>query len=228
MCMSVITYVTDNVNFSHLIDSACVVSIHNPTVYTAFTILMSLCWATRFVSYDFYFHGEMMPWLALTYATLFATLYAYNAYSWAGKRVSPAITTVYNTLQPVGTSLLSFIIMGTVVNIAEVLGGVLVMVGLVVTVWGRHTELRTHVSPRGMLSASYTSASVLPADMEDGGGEEVGWVMVDDEDTAGCVMGTVNMTTCSELHTLCGNMILYTKLCVGAQCHRLCVYVIVM
>ena len=125
---------------------------------------MSLCWATRFVASDFYFDGEVLPWLALTYATLFATLYAYNAYSWAGKRVSPAITTVYNTLQPVGTSLLSFIIMGTVVNIAEVLGGILVMGGLIVTVYGRHTELLVHRHQGDLPSPSGYGPLNMPPD----------------------------------------------------------------
>jgi hypothetical protein len=67
-------------------------------------------------------------------------VYAYNAFSWAGKRVSPAITTVYNTLQPVGTSVLSVIFLGTVITVPEIVGGVLVMSGLVITVYGRHLE----------------------------------------------------------------------------------------
>lgn len=128
---------------------------------------MSICWVTRFVGSDFYFNGKLLPWLALTYATLFATLYAYNAYSWAGKRVSPAITTVYNTLQPVGTCLLSFIILGTVVNLAEILGGLLVMIGLIVTVYGRQKELKSHPVPPRVLSESKTG----------GDGE---WVIVDE------------------------------------------------
>jgi drug/metabolite transporter (DMT)-like permease len=138
---------------------------------------MAICWVTRFVGSDFYFDGKMLPWLALTYATLFATLYAYNAYSWAGKRVSPAITTVYNTLQPVGTCVLSFIIMGTVVNIAEILGGLLVMLGLVVTVYGRQKEMKTHpVPPRGMSEGIFGGAGALV------GVDDKEWVMIGEGD----------------------------------------------
>jgi drug/metabolite transporter (DMT)-like permease len=102
---------------------------------------MAICWVTRFVGSDVYFNGVLLPWLGLGYATLFATLYAYNAYSWAGKRVSPAITTVYNTLQPVGTSVLSVIFLHHHITLPEILGGLLVMVGLIITVYGRQQEL---------------------------------------------------------------------------------------
>jgi drug/metabolite transporter (DMT)-like permease len=104
------------------------------------TVLLSGAWFTRFDRGDFSFHGDLFPWVALGYACMFATVYAYNGYSWAGKRVSPAITTVYNTLQPVGTSTLSVIFLGTVITLPEIVGGVLVMIGLVITVYGRHLE----------------------------------------------------------------------------------------
>lgn len=102
---------------------------------------MAICWVTRFVASDIYFNGILLPWLALGYATIFSTLYAYNAYSWAGKRVSPAITTVYNTLQPVGTSVLSVIFLHHTVTLPEIIGGLLVMLGLMITVYGRQQEL---------------------------------------------------------------------------------------
>ena len=109
-------------------------------IFTAITVLLAGAWFSRFDKGDFAFHGDIFPWIALAYACLFATVYAYNAFSWAGKRVSPAITTVYNTLQPVGTSVLSVIFMGTMVTVPEIIGGVLVMSGLVITVYGRHLE----------------------------------------------------------------------------------------
>ena len=106
----------------------------------AITVLLSGAWFTRFDKGDFAFHGDLFPWIALVYACVFATVYAYNCYSWAGKRVSPAITTVYNTLQPVGTCILSVVFIGTMVTLPEVVGGILVMSGLVITVYGRHLE----------------------------------------------------------------------------------------
>ena len=102
---------------------------------------MAICWITRFIATDIYFQGLLLPWLGLGYATIFATLYAYNAYSWAGKRVSPAITTVYNTLQPVGTSILSVVFLHHAVTLPEIIGGLLVMIGLIITVYGRQREV---------------------------------------------------------------------------------------
>lgn len=104
------------------------------------TVLACIGWSYTFDPDDFVFGGELFPWVGLAYATIFSTVYAYNAYSWAGKQVSPAITTVYNTLQPVGTALLSFAILGVVITLSEVVGGVLVICGLVVTVYGRSVE----------------------------------------------------------------------------------------
>jgi drug/metabolite transporter (DMT)-like permease len=107
---------------------------------TGFTILICICWATRFSGSDFYFNNSLLPWLALIYVTVFATFYAYNAYSWAGKQVPPAITTVYTTLQPVSTALLSFVILNDIITIPQVVGGLLVIIGLFVTVYGRYKE----------------------------------------------------------------------------------------
>lgn len=104
------------------------------------TVLMAIAWCTRFTVYDFYFNGEKTPWIALAYATIFASLFAYNAISWAGARLSPSVVTVYWTLQPVGTVVLSLIVWGRVVTVPEAVGGLLVCLGLITTVWGRRQE----------------------------------------------------------------------------------------
>jgi len=109
-------------------------------VGTGITVLLACAWYVRFDAGDFIFHRTLFPWIALAYACIFATVYAYNGYSWAGKRVSPAITTVYNTLQPVGTCIFSVIFLGSTVTIPQVVGGLFVMAGLVITVYGRHLE----------------------------------------------------------------------------------------
>jgi len=109
---------------------------------TLFTILLCLCWASRFSdAADFSFHSNLLPWLALVYATLFATLFAYNAISWSGKKLPPSITTVYSTLQPFGTVILSWLILKSSLTLNEGIGGTCVLVGLVATVIGRQREL---------------------------------------------------------------------------------------
>jgi drug/metabolite transporter (DMT)-like permease len=109
------------------------------------TLLLCAAWFFRFTSSSFYFDNKWMPWVGLAYASVFATLLAYNFYSWAGKKLAPSVTTVYCTLQPVGTALLSFIVFGAVVTVSQIVGGVLVICGLFVTVYGRQQEIK-HLS----------------------------------------------------------------------------------
>lgn len=105
-----------------------------------YTLIITCGMAYSFVPNDFIFHSDLLPWLALAYAATFATLYPYNAFSWAGKRLPPGITTIYCTFQPVGTIILSFIILGVVITLPEGLGAFMVMVGLLVTVYSQQYE----------------------------------------------------------------------------------------
>ena len=89
-----------------------------------------------FVPADLVFHSKLMPWLALAYATVFATFYAYNAYSWAVGRTNPTTVTIYITLQPLFTAILSVIFLSDDVTAAEGVGGLLIAIGLVVTAYG--------------------------------------------------------------------------------------------
>jgi drug/metabolite transporter (DMT)-like permease len=109
---------------------------------TLFTILLCICWESHFENAaDFLFHSELLPWLALGYATIFATLFSYNAISFSGKRLSPSITTVYCTFQPVGTVILSFLLLDATLTLSEGVGGACVICGLIITVIGRQWEI---------------------------------------------------------------------------------------
>ena len=89
---------------------------------------------------DLTFHTTLLPWLGLGYASVFATLYPYNAYSWAGKQLVPGLTTIYCTFQPIGTIALSFLIFASVITLPEGLGAGLVIAGLLVTVYSQHKD----------------------------------------------------------------------------------------
>jgi len=82
---------------------------------------------------DFAFDSKLLPWLAVGYVAVFATMYAFSAINWGGKRLPPTVTTVFFTFQPVGTIILSATLLGAVVTIPELLGGFLIILGLVVT-----------------------------------------------------------------------------------------------
>jgi drug/metabolite transporter (DMT)-like permease len=101
---------------------------------TCVTVLLTACVAFRFTVQSFIFHGDLSPWLALVYTCLFSSLYAYNAYAWAGKRLLPSVTTLYCTLQPPATALLSWLIFKQIISLPEIVGGALVILGLLVTV----------------------------------------------------------------------------------------------
>jgi drug/metabolite transporter (DMT)-like permease len=87
------------------------------------------------------FEGRTGPWLALLYAA-FSTFYTNNAYAWAGKQVSPSVTAIYNTFQPVFTALLSVVFLREVLSLFELAGSALVIIGMVVTLYGRQLEMK--------------------------------------------------------------------------------------
>lgn len=108
------------------------------TIGSIFTLLLCICWASRFHSGgDFYFSGLWLPWIGLAYAAILATWLNYNMISYASSFVPPSITTIYSTFQPVGTVLLSIMILGYGISVSEGIGGALVVVGLFVTVFAR-------------------------------------------------------------------------------------------
>lgn len=119
----------------------------------AITAVISIIWISRVNSSALIFHHHVSPWIALAY---FPTLFAYNMYAWAGKQLPPSISTVYCTLQPVGTCLLSYFVLGQALTWAEINGGIIVIVGLLFTVYSRSSDDRDVISFRGddHLSAS--------------------------------------------------------------------------
>lgn len=111
------------------------------TIGTLITLVMCACWEFRFDAQSFVFGGALLPWLALAYATVFATVFTYNTYTYVSKILSPSVITIYNTLQPVGTVVLSVLFLGSGVGLSEGVGGALVALGLIVTVVGRRREI---------------------------------------------------------------------------------------
>lgn len=111
------------------------------SIGTVITLFMCACWQSRFNSQSFTFGGATLPWIALVYASVFATAFTYNTYSFVSKSLSPSIVTIYSTLQPVGTAVLSLILFGRVISLSEGVGGFIVALGLAITVIGRRREL---------------------------------------------------------------------------------------
>lgn len=119
---------------------------YHPTIVTAWyysigsILTLLICLSKSLPASAYALSSSLAPWLALAYAAIFGTAFNYNAYSWAGTVVVPAVISIYSTLQPLGTALLSFVFLGDKVTGGEAGGGVLVVLGLIGTVWGRERE----------------------------------------------------------------------------------------
>jgi len=103
------------------------------TVATVATILLCLARIDTFPPGAFHFNNQYMPWVALVYAAVFTTLFAFIALSWGSKYLNPSASTAYFTFQPLGTIVLSAIILGSVVTLPEVVGGLMIIAGLGIT-----------------------------------------------------------------------------------------------
>jgi len=83
---------------------------------------------------------DTLAWVALVYAVVVASYYCYFAYGWALKVASPTVVLAYSTFQPVGTMILSYIFMGTHTTTENIIGGAIVVLGLVLTMWNSSKE----------------------------------------------------------------------------------------
>mmetsp|Transcript_738 Transcript_738/g.747 ORF Transcript_738/g.747 Transcript_738/m.747 type:complete len:334 (+) Transcript_738:240-1241(+) len=117
-------------------DSALVTLIYY-SVGTFITIIICAIWSRHFEYEDFIFHENPLCWVALIYAAIFASFFTFNVYSWAGKSVSPSMITLCMTIQPVATSILSFLFLKQTVSILQGVGGLLVMCGLMLTIYSQ-------------------------------------------------------------------------------------------
>ena len=113
-------------------DSAVVSGMYFIVSCMAITVLV-FCRIDIIPPMDFVFDNQALAWLALLYVAIFATMYSFSAINWGGKHLPPTVTAVFFTFQPVGTIILSAMLLGAVVTIPEVLGGLLIIAGLIVT-----------------------------------------------------------------------------------------------
>jgi drug/metabolite transporter (DMT)-like permease len=99
-----------------------------------FTVIFAACWSYRLTAESLVFNYDWTPVYGLLYTCFFSSLFAYNAYAWAGKRLLPSVTTLYCTLQPPITAVVSWLVFNDIITVPEYIGGILVLMGLFVTV----------------------------------------------------------------------------------------------
>jgi drug/metabolite transporter (DMT)-like permease len=103
------------------------------SVTALLALLVCLIRIDTFPPSAFNFSGHTFPWIGVAYVSIFTTFYAFVALSWGGRFLPPSTTTAYFTFQPLGTIILSALILGSVVTLPEVVGGLLIVLGLIIT-----------------------------------------------------------------------------------------------
>jgi len=117
---------------------------HASVVAWGYTVATILCGVSALSLYwqdvdKWVLIGEEEP-IALGYAAVVATLITYMLMGWANKQTNSSIVSVFMTLQPVFTSVLSYFVLKEGIRQPEILGGVVVMIGLFLTCWAKHVE----------------------------------------------------------------------------------------
>jgi len=109
---------------------------------TLFTFIFVAFYTLPYMNYnDLTFKYHLIPWLALLYAAFFVSTVTNSALTWVGKYTVPSVQTLYITLQPVITISLSYIFFGYQLNLSHVFGGMLVIIGLLLTVYGKDKDI---------------------------------------------------------------------------------------
>jgi len=106
---------------------------YNPTQVTAYYYSIGTMLTLMCTLYFVCING-LLPWMALTYAALFATFGAYCLLTWCNCWVPASTVSLYMTLQTLSTGLLSVIFLGESVTVLEGVGALTIILGLFLVV----------------------------------------------------------------------------------------------
>ena len=117
--------------------SPLVVTAAYYTIGSIFTVIV--CIAAQLPKSDFLWTAPE-PWAALVYSVVISSFFVYEAFSWLVARSSPTFTAAFIPMQPVFTILLNFLILGDGLGAPTAIAGVVVIIGLMLTVYGKFTR----------------------------------------------------------------------------------------
>ena len=119
---------------------------------TIFLALASLYYVNKPEKFTYFPEEEIYP---ILYAIFVNSGLCYLLISWCNMQISASLVTATWPLQTLFCAILSYVVLGEVLNTLEYLGGVVIVFGLMAVVWSNFAEERKRREEEELLNDSY-------------------------------------------------------------------------
>ena len=128
---------------------------------TIFLALASLYYVNKPEKFTYFPEEEIYP---ILYAIFVNSGLCYLLISWCNMQISASLVTATWPLQTLFCAILSYVVLGEVLNTLEYLGGVVIVFGLMAVVWSNFAEERKRREEEELLNDSYGFVKVSQYD----------------------------------------------------------------